>query len=247
MYRQHHFIELRFIGEGLILITQPQELALAVTLTNINAQVHEGRIHSVIERIRSSIVGRTLDGDGLLVVLATGRTPRTVFLLNAHRDTTVSADTVATRLSRGADKTATDTLCGELTHYAVRRDTVNRMGSLPGMVRGELGVDHQRTVAHFGFHLLIVLGQMPWIDMMDNEKVLEKHIVGENGIGYTLGEDGLYYPDLKLPEGTHYEIGKYGLMRWGYLKNHRRGEYIKLLMDGKLNEYFHEVDKERSF
>ena len=60
--------------------------------------------------------------------------------------------------------------------------------------------------------------------MMDNEKVLEKHIIEENGISYTLGEDGLYYPDLELPEGTHSEIGKYGLMRWKYLKNHRRGE-----------------------
>lgn len=80
--------------------------------------------------------------------------------------------------------------------------------------------------------------------MMDNEKVLEKHIIGENGIRYTLGEDGLYYPDLELAEGTHYEIGKYGLMRWEYLKNHRRGEYIKLLMEGKLNEYLHEVDEE---
>ena len=68
--------------------------------------------------------------------------------------------------------------------------------------------------------------------MMDNEKVLEKHIIGENGISYTLGEDGLYYPNLELPEGTYYEIGKYGLMRWEYLKNHRRGEHIRLLVDG---------------
>ncbi|HAU87682.1 MAG TPA: TnpV protein [Lachnospiraceae bacterium] len=73
---------------------------------------------------------------------------------------------------------------------------------------------------------------------------MEKHIIGENGIGYTLGEDGLYYPDLQLPEGTHYEIVKYGRMRWEYLKNHRRGEYIRLLMDGKLNEYLHDVDEE---
>ena len=73
---------------------------------------------------------------------------------------------------------------------------------------------------------------------------MEKHIIGEIGIGSTLGEDGLYYPDLELPEGTHYEIGKYGRMRWEYLKTHRRGEYIRLLMDGKLNEYLHEVDEE---
>lgn len=71
---------------------------------------------------------------------------------------------------------------------------------------------------------------------------MRKHIIGENGIGYTLGADGLYYPDLQLPEGTHYEIGKYGQMRWEYLKNHRKGKYIKLLMDGRLNEHLHEVD-----
>lgn len=73
--------------------------------------------------------------------------------------------------------------------------------------------------------------------------MMEKHIVGENGISYTLGADGLYYPDLKLPEGTHYEIGRYGWMRWEYLKTHRRGEYIKLLMEGKLNEHLHEIDE----
>ena len=28
-----------------------------------------------------------------------------------------------------------------------------------------------------------------------------KHIIGENGISYTEGTDGIYYPDLKLPEG----------------------------------------------
>lgn len=79
--------------------------------------------------------------------------------------------------------------------------------------------------------------------MMENKKTLEKHVVGDNGINYTLGADGLYYPDLNLPEGTHYEIGKYGLMRWEYLKTHRRGEYTKLLMEGKLNEYLHEIDE----
>ena len=32
---------------------------------------------------------------------------------------------------------------------------------------------------------------------------MEKHIIGENGIGHTLGEDGMYYPDLQIPESTH--------------------------------------------
>lgn len=44
---------------------------------------------------------------------------------------------------------------------------------------------------------------------------MEKYIIGENGIDYTLGEDGMYYPNLRLPEATHYEIGKCERMRWG--------------------------------
>ena len=82
------------------------------------------------------------------------------------------------------------------------------------------------------------------MEKITSKEALKKHIVGENSIGYTLGEDGLYYPDLELPEGTHYNIGKYGLLRWEYLKTHRRGEYIRLLLDGKLNEYLHEGDEE---
>ena len=35
---------------------------------------------------------------------------------------------------------------------------------------------------------------------------MEKHIMGENGISYTLGEDGLYYPDLYLPEETELSL-----------------------------------------
>ncbi len=69
-------------------------------------------------------------------------------------------------------------------------------------------------------------------------------MVEENGIVYHLADDGCYYLDIRLPEGTHYTIGKYGLMRWEYLMTTRRSEYIRLLMDGKLNEYLHEVDRE---
>ena len=29
------------------------------------------------------------------------------------------------------------------------------------------------------------------------------------------------------------------------MKNHRRGEYIRFFMDGKLNEHLHEVEEER--
>ena len=65
---------------------------------------------------------------------------------------------------------------------------------------------------------------------------MEKHIMGENGISYTLGEDGLYYPDLYLPEETEYPIGKYGMLRKIYLQEHRKGLYLELVLSG--NEYY---------
>jgi len=58
-------------------------------------------------------------------------------------------------------------------------------------------------------------------EMIINKEALERNIVGENGIGYTLGADGLYYPDLELPEGTYYDVGKYGIMRMEYLAKYR--------------------------
>ena len=69
-------------------------------------------------------------------------------------------------------------------------------------------------------------------------------VIEENGIVYHLKENGCYYPDVRLPEGTHYTIGKYGLMRWEYLLINCRSGYIQMLLDGKLNEYLHEVDEE---
>ena len=73
---------------------------------------------------------------------------------------------------------------------------------------------------------------------------MEKHIMGENGISYTLGEDGLYYPDLYLPEETEYPIGKYGMLRKIYLQEHRKGLYLELVLAGKLNEHLHQIDEE---
>lgn len=69
-------------------------------------------------------------------------------------------------------------------------------------------------------------------------------VIVENGIVYHLGEHDLYYPDLGLPERTNYNIGKYGIMRWEYLKANRREKYLQLLLDGKLNEHLHEIDEE---
>lgn len=69
-------------------------------------------------------------------------------------------------------------------------------------------------------------------------------VIVENGIVYRLGKDDLYYPDLRLPEGMNYNIGKYGIMRWEYLKTNHREKYLRLLLDGKLNEHLREIDEE---
>ena len=63
----------------------------------------------------------------------------------------------------------------------------------------------------------------------------------KNQITYT-EHNGLYYPDLALPEQTNYPLGKYANLRLEFMKKHRRGTYTTLLTEGRLNEYLHEID-----
>ena len=57
-------------------------------------------------------------------------------------------------------------------------------------------------------------------------------------------ENGRLIPEMKLPEQTNYQIGKYGQFYLDYIKNHRRGRYTTLLTEGKLNAQLHEIDLE---
>ena len=57
-------------------------------------------------------------------------------------------------------------------------------------------------------------------------------------------ENGRLIPEMKLPEQTNYQIGKYGQFYLDYIKNHCRGRYTALLTEGKLNTRLHEVDLE---
>ena len=69
---------------------------------------------------------------------------------------------------------------------------------------------------------------------------LPKHIHDDkNGVDYTLHGD-YYLPDLGIEPG--YSLGKYGMMRMQYLKEHRPGLYTRLLLSGKLNDDLHQVD-----
>ena len=57
-------------------------------------------------------------------------------------------------------------------------------------------------------------------------------------------ENGRLIPEMKLPEQTNYQIGKYGQFYLDYIKNHRRGKYTTLLTEGNLNAQLHEIDIE---
>ena len=74
------------------------------------------------------------------------------------------------------------------------------------------------------------------------ENVKERFIDEKTGIEYIRFKD-YYLPNLVMPkEYTNYQIGKYGRMKLKYLKNHKKAEYLNLLMDCKLNRYLHEID-----
>ena len=64
----------------------------------------------------------------------------------------------------------------------------------------------------------------------------------EMGGTYTLGADGMYYPNLELPEEETPRYGKYGRMRHTYLQEHKTAYYITLLFDGKLVAHLNEID-----
>ena len=50
------------------------------------------------------------------------------------------------------------------------------------------------------------------------------------------------FPDLRLDD-EEFPIGKYGLLRKAYLKEHKRGWYSSLLLTGKLDAHLAEIDR----
>ena len=60
---------------------------------------------------------------------------------------------------------------------------------------------------------------------------------------YTLGVDGIYYPNLvSTDEEPHY--GKYGMIRKTYLKEHRSVMYSLYMLEDRLTEDLNAVDDE---
>ena len=63
---------------------------------------------------------------------------------------------------------------------------------------------------------------------------------------YTLAEDGLYYPEISIPEFDPPRYGKYGRMRLRYLQEHRPLVYYDLVLHVKLTEHLNEIDETAS-
>lgn len=73
---------------------------------------------------------------------------------------------------------------------------------------------------------------------------MKKQIYDEsNGLSYTLHGD-YYLPDLVLSEEEAAIYGKYGILRRTFLKEHRKGLYMSLLLQGKLVEHLNQIDRE---
>ena len=71
---------------------------------------------------------------------------------------------------------------------------------------------------------------------------MQKHIYNEqNGLHYTLHGD-VYLPDLAYSKNDYPPLGKFGLMRKSYLKEHQKAFYIQLQARGELWHHLYEVD-----
>lgn len=73
---------------------------------------------------------------------------------------------------------------------------------------------------------------------------MKKYIYDENnGLWYELQGD-YYIPCLKLPDEEQVEIGIWGQRHLDYIKHHRKGFYIALVLDCKLNRYLADIHKQ---
>ena len=70
-----------------------------------------------------------------------------------------------------------------------------------------------------------------------------KSTLEKMGGTYTLGADGIYYPNLvSTNEEPHY--GKYGMLRRTYLKEHRPAKYSLYMLEDRLTAHLNAVDDE---
>lgn len=66
----------------------------------------------------------------------------------------------------------------------------------------------------------------------------------ENNIEYILAEDGMYYPNLQLPEDNETRpVGLYGSLRKTYLKEQHPVLYMDLILSGTLTKHLADTNE----
>ena len=73
-----------------------------------------------------------------------------------------------------------------------------------------------------------------------------KSIFEELGGTYTLGEDGMLYPDLTIETAESRPIGKWGRMHRAYLEKAHPLLYLQLILNGTLYKHLADVEERAS-
>ena len=70
-----------------------------------------------------------------------------------------------------------------------------------------------------------------------------KSLFEELGGTYTLGKDGMYYPNLMIEEADQRPIGKWGRMHKDYLEEKHPGLYQRHILNGTLGRHLADADE----
>ena len=70
-----------------------------------------------------------------------------------------------------------------------------------------------------------------------------KSLFEELGGTYTLGIDGMYYPNLMIDDNDQRPIGKWGRMHRAYLEEAHPGLYERLILNGSLHRYLADANE----
>lgn len=77
---------------------------------------------------------------------------------------------------------------------------------------------------------------------MEDKGLKERFIDEKTGIEYIRKGD-YYMPNLVLEPQRKIQLNKYGHLRLGYLKKHKKAEYTILFIDNKLTEHLEEIQE----
>ena len=70
-----------------------------------------------------------------------------------------------------------------------------------------------------------------------------KSLFEELGGTYTLGKDGMYYPNLAIDDSDQRPIGKWGRMHGEYLKEQHPSLYQQLILNGTMGRHLADANE----